>query len=315
MKIVDEHGAPLVSSFQVEPFEGTTSVVLDSAGGKAARDYPVALRLLLARLAAVDARVLDAFVDSRHTRALGLSRDEARLILRGSRPYPVRLAAEPDVEEVRTAFGAAQEPIGQPTGAKGGNRNKRIRLLVEPGSDPFPADLEGFLSGGVTTPAEIEDAHNASAVAAGKRPRRQGFMQSAAARRAIERRAMNAAQVELVARGYTSFEDVSATESYDFRCSRDGAEVHIEVKGTTSEGARVLLTRNEVAHAREWHPNVVLVVVHGVALSGASEEPKATGGKANVIEAWELLDSALEPLAFECIVPAVRSTATPVSDQ
>jgi hypothetical protein len=27
------------------------------------------------------------------------------------------------------------------------------------------------------------------------------------------------------------------------------------------------------------------------------------GGTANVIEAWELLNSALVPLAFECVVP------------
>jgi len=303
MKISHEDGVPLVSSFQVEPFEGVTSVVLDSAGGKAARDYPVALRLLLARLAAVDACVLDAFVDSRHTRALGLQRDAVRLDLRGNRPLPLRLAAETDVDDLRRAFGAAQEPIGQPDGAKGGNRNKRIRLLVEPASDPFPADLEGYLAGGTTTPAEIEDALNASAVAAGKRPRRRGFMQSAAARRAVERRAMDVAQAELVAHGYDCFEDVSLTESFDFRCCFDGAEVHVEVKGTTSEGARVLLTRNEVAHAREWHPNVVLVVVHGIALTQTDVGATATGGIPRVIERWQLLDSALEPVAYEYIVP------------
>jgi hypothetical protein len=303
MKIVDEYGTTLVSSFQVEPFEGSTSVVLESAGGKVARDYPAALRLLLARLTALDAWVLDAFVDSRHTRALGLSRDDARLNLRGNRPFPLRLTTQGDVEELRTAFGAAQEPIGQPPGAKGGNRNKRIRLLVEPASAPFPADLEGFLSGGVARPAEIEDALNATSVAAGKRPRRQGFMQSAAARRAIEGRAMDVAAAELAERGYSSFEDVSLTESYDFLCFREGQETHVEVKGTTSEGTRVLLTRNEVTHAWEWHPNVVLVVVHGIVLSNADADLTATGGTANVIEAWELLDSALEPLAFECIVP------------
>ena len=50
--------------------------------------------------------------------------------------------------------------------------------------------------------------------------------------------------------------DVSLSESYDLRCTRQGEELHVEVKGTTSQGERVLLTRNEVAHAREWYPGV-----------------------------------------------------------
>jgi hypothetical protein len=307
MKIVGDDGTPLVTSFWVEPFEGATSVVLNSASGKDSTHYPHALRLLLTRLAAVDARVIDAFVDSRYTRSLDLSRDAVRLDLRGPRPFPLRLAAEPDIDDLRRAFGAAQEPIGQPVGAKGGNRNKRIRLLVEPAGDPFPIDLEGYLSGGKTTPAEIEDALNASAVAAGKRPRRQGFMQSASVRRAVERRAMDVAEFELTARGYTDFEDVSLTESFDFRCKRDGHEVHVEVKGTTSDGERVLLTRNEVAHAREWYPDVVLVVVHGVAVNETTGKLTATGGTPKVFERWELLDSALEPVSYECIVPSTPS--------
>ena len=303
MKIIGEDGAPLVTPFHVEQFEGVTSVVVGSAGGKASTHYPHALRVLLARLAAVDARVTDAFVDSRDTRLRDLSREDTRLDLRGDRPYPLRLAAESDIDELRRAFGAAQEPIGQAVGAKGGNRNKRIRLLVEPASDPFPIDLEGYLSGGTTTPPEIEDALNASAVAAGKRPRRQGFMQSAVVRRALELRAMDLARTELSASGYTNFEDVSLTESFDFRCELDGQEIHVEVKGTTSRGERVLLTRNEVAHAREWFPHVVLAVVHGITVSDASGTITAAGGTTRIVEKWELLDSALEPVSYECIVP------------
>lgn len=303
MKIVDEAGVSLVSTFWVEPFEGGTSVVLNSASGKDSTHYPQALRLLLERLAAVDAVVTDAFVDSRHTRALGLTRDQRRLHLRGGRTYPLRLVAEAEIEELRKTMGAAQEPIGQAPGTKGGNRNKRVRMLVEPAAAPLPVDLEGYLSGGKATPVEIEDALNASAVAAGKRPRRPGFMQSAAARRAIELRAMTVAQAELANAGFIDFEDVSLTESFDLRCVRNGEEFHVEVKGTSSAGERVVLTRNEVAHARDWYPRVVLVVVCGIGVTTRGDAPKASGGSPRVIDPWELLDSALEPVSYECIVP------------
>jgi hypothetical protein len=302
MKIVDDDGAPLITEFSVEPFTGATSVVIASASGGESRHYAIAWRLLLTRLARLEAIVTDAFVDSRHTRGLGLSRDDVRLVLRGPRPYPLHLATEPDLDELRRAFGAAQEHIGQQATAKGGNRNKRIRLLIAPGAGPFPADLAGYLSGGDATPPEIEDVLNASEAAAGRIPHRQGFMQSADARRAVELRGMAVARDALEARGYTAFDDVSLTESYDFRCLLGETEVHVEVKGTTSSGERILLTRNEVAHARDWHPDVVLVVVHGIALD---DEAVATGGTANVIEGWAPRDAELEPLSYQCIVPTI----------
>jgi hypothetical protein len=72
---------------------------------------------------------------------------------------------------------------------------------------------------------------------------------------------MTAAAECLAELGCVQITDVSATESYDFECVLRGQETHVEVKGTTSAGERVPLTRNEVAHARECHPNVVLIVV------------------------------------------------------
>jgi hypothetical protein len=36
--------------------------------------------------------------------------------------------------------------------------------------------------------------------------------------------------------------DVHGKESYDLRCLGDGAEKHVEVKGTTTEGVEVILT-------------------------------------------------------------------------
>ena len=114
---------------------------------------------------------------------------------------------------------------------------------------------------------------------------------------------MKLAQDRLGELGATDVIDTSATESYDFRCMLDGQEVHVEVKGTTSAGMRVLLTRNEVTHAREWHPNLALVVVSGIKLAAVAGSPQASGGAVLVVHPWQLLDEALEPISYEYIVP------------
>ena len=246
--------------------------------------------------------ISDASVDSRVSRELPNHADR-RLILRNGRDYPIALRSVADLDELRLAIGAAQEHVAQRPGAKGGNRNKRIRLILVPGVDPLPSDLEGFLSGGATQAPEIEDTLNASAIAAGKRPSRQGFRQSAADRRAIELRAMRLARDRLEVEGCTDICDVSSSESYDLRCDRGGDELHVEVKGTTSAGERILLTRNEVGHAREWYPHVALVVVSGIELTERDGLRVAVGGRARLINPWELLETALEPISYECVVP------------
>jgi hypothetical protein len=308
MRVFNSDGSPLDSRFSIERYRGTQSLVLEAAWGRPARDYPHALRLLLGRLQDLGAVIADAFVDSRVSRALPSDADR-RLVLRNGRSYPIRLRAVSDLEELRLAIGAAQEHVAQKPGAKGGNRNKRIRLVLAAGEEPLPSDLQGILSGGRQGSPEIEDALDASAIAAGKRPTRSGFRQSAPARRAIELRAMKLAADFLKEHGCTDICDVSSSESYDLRCRFDAEELHVEVKGTTSEGERVLLTRNEVAHAREWHPSVALVVVAGIDLAERGGVQVAVGGHARIIHPWEVLDTALEPISYECVVPPLEPDA------
>ena len=52
--------------------------------------------------------------------------------------------------------------------------------------------------------------------------------------------------------------DVSATEPFDLLCREGDRELRVEVKGTTSLGLSVLLTRNEVRHAQENSGRVAL---------------------------------------------------------
>ena len=137
-------------------------------------------------------------------------------------------------------------------------------------------------------PPEVSEAREEAARLAG-RPARGARRFSAQDRQAVEMRAMAAAERHYRDAGW-EVEDVSATESYDLRCRRAAEEIHVEVKGTTTAIPQVVLTGNEVAHARHEHSNVALVFVSGIRLERAGSEPRATGGSLRVIEPWRLDD-------------------------
>lgn len=155
---------------------------------------------------------------------------------------------------------------------------------------------------GTPTSPEIEDAREAASRGAGRHSRRggQGFRQSATDRDAIDRHAMAVATAHLEAKGWKVY-DVSATHPYDLRCRRGRKqELHVEVKGTTSAGEAVLLTPNEVAHARDSYPAVALLIVHGVALGrDADGKAIASGGEIDLLDPWEIdSQGTLKPTGF-----------------
>ena len=110
-------------------------------------DYNRALTVLLTRLGQLDAVLVDALVDSRHTQDLGLPESDRRLV-----EAPIHLALEPDLDDLRRRMGRAQARIGQaPEATKGGNATKRIRLRLEvPGYQPTDA---GRLADTLAAPA------------------------------------------------------------------------------------------------------------------------------------------------------------------
>ncbi len=90
-------------------------------------DYNQALTVLLARLGQLNAVLMDALVDSRHTQELGLPESDRRVV-----EAPIRLAQELDLDALRRQMGRAQARIGQaPDATKGGNATKRIRLRLK----------------------------------------------------------------------------------------------------------------------------------------------------------------------------------------
>jgi hypothetical protein len=170
--------------------------------------------------------------------------------------------------------------------------------------------IEAGLEGPVpqtTAPAEVEAVLDAIDLAAGKRRRSgQGFRSLAAERRAIERYAMDRATEHFAESGWSTITDVSKDRCFDLLCQRGASELRVEVKGTTTEGNRILLTRNEVTHARRVFPRVALYVLARIELSVPDDEAcVAKGGIEIVRDPWDIRAGQLQALAYEYGVPPV----------
>ncbi|HIG73520.1 MAG TPA: DUF3883 domain-containing protein [Bacteroidetes bacterium] len=127
-------------------------------------------------------------------------------------------------------------------------------------------------------------------------------------RRAVERRAMDLAAAHYRGKGY-EVEDVGATESYDLRCHRRRSEdrveeLRVEVKGTTGGGGSVLLTFNEVKHAKSRQTRVALFVVSHIQLEGrGTDSPRATGGEPRVLDPWDAREGTLSVETYRYTLP------------
>jgi hypothetical protein len=78
----------------------------------------------------------------------------------------------------------------------------------------------------------------------------------------------------------------------DLHCTHpDGRNLHVEVKGASTDGSGVLLTRNEVKHAQVYYPLVSLLIVANVGLRPAYDGTIiACGGRIIMREPWKLND-------------------------
>ena len=129
----------------------------------------------------------------------------------------------------------------------------------------------------------------------------QGFGLSAEERHTIEIHAMTRAEEYLVAEGF-EVRDVSRTHSYDFIAEKDGEELIIEVKGTTSQLGSIVLTANEVDAHREHYPLNMLIIVHSIDLDRSGRKSAASGGSIKVIRPWQPIEENLKPLSYQYTV-------------
>jgi hypothetical protein len=101
----------------------------------------------------------------------------------------------------------------------------------------------------------------------------------------------------LVSQGW-AVKDVGAKESYDLLASRGGETLHVEVKGTMSEGAQVVLTRAEVEQQHELVPHNALIVVHSVKLDRTTMPATAAGGTLYCVSPWTIDENDLTAVSY-----------------
>jgi hypothetical protein len=98
-------------------------------------------------------------------------------------------------------------------------------------------------------------------------------------------------------------EDVSKYKSYDLLCTRQEEKLYVEVKGTTSEGSKILMTHQEVIHTQKNYPQTALFVVSQIKLINSETELDATGGEIKLYQPWLLSDDSLKAITYEYQVP------------
>lgn len=152
---------------------------------------------------------------------------------------------------------------------------------------------------------EVLEAEQSAAKTAGRRtpsaarPRRagQGFLLTSDERRAIERHSVRMATKHFEAQGW-KVKDVGDKESFDLLLTRGEGRLHVEVKGTTSAGLEVILTRAEVEKQRKHYPHNALVVVHSIELDRSGETPATSGGVLHSTSPWVVEDEDLTVISY-----------------
>jgi hypothetical protein len=155
--------------------------------------------------------------------------------------------------------------------------------------------IDGYQGSDLLSEPELAaEAESAAAVErALAQAKGQGFACTPKERRALEDHAMAAAKRYFSGKGF-EVEDVSRGRSYDLLCTGKLKELHVEVKGTTTAGESIVLTRNEVKHAGNGDNSCALFVLHSIRLRGQ----KASGGTPLILNPWQLQHAQLTPVSY-----------------
>jgi hypothetical protein len=154
----------------------------------------------------------------------------------------------------------------------------------------------------VPTHSEVAEAEEAIRFAAGRGGRGQGFGLTKPEKDAVEQWAMSRVEQYFVNDGW-NVRDTHRNHSFDFQCSKGSEVIDVEVKGTTGQGAAVVVTFGEVEHMRGVFPNSVLAIVSSILLRRSGTEPSASGGLLRLIRPWEIADENLRPIGYKYSVP------------
>lgn len=90
---------------------------------------------------------------------------------------------------------------------------------------------------------------------------------------------------------------------YDLLCSRGSLTVHVEVKGSTGSGNKVVLTINEVNDAKSPNWRSDLFIVYGIKLDQLDGKWIGSGGTTRHLQAWCPFEKDMKATQFEYSVP------------
>jgi Phage integrase family/Domain of unknown function (DUF3883) len=118
-------------------------------------------------------------------------------------------------------------------------------------------------------------------------------------RKAIETRAMDEVLKHYKSEGY-QVENTSKTKCYDYLCTKGRTRIHVEVKGTRTDGKTIALTFNEVELAKDPNITVDLWVVHSIKVVCNKKGIHATGGLKRPYPSWKPDDHDIRPVHYAC---------------
>lgn len=131
----------------------------------------------------------------------------------------------------------------------------------------------------------------------------QGYESDPLVRKAIEVYAVSMARTFYESKGYTVQE---IGKPYDLNCVKDEEIIHVEVKGSRNELQHIILTVNEVIHARDIGIRTDLFVVDCIQISANNRtDINARAGRMRLKEDWSPIESELKPIQFRCTLPSM----------
>jgi hypothetical protein len=173
------------------------------------------------------------------------------------------------------------------------------RAIAEQVDDTQPVKVVWRFDGRVEDPDADEEAGRAG----GKKDERkgQGRRQSPEERKAIELHAM--AVAEEFYDGW-NVRDTSANNPFDLECTRADEALRVEVKGTTTHGQTVTVTRGEVESALRTDRRTALFIVSGITVECLDGKWTASGGRVRLIDPWLPGEEDLTPISYSYEVPS-----------
>ena len=109
-------------------------------------------------------------------------------------------------------------------------------------------------------------------------------------------RAMKVTEEWLRSHGYKT-KDTSASKPYDLLATKDGQEIFVEVKGTTSTDPNTVLMTLVSKSSQKEQGSSALAIVSSIKLHKVGE-PHATEGQLDIQIGWDIDQWELTPTAY-----------------